>query len=288
MSELDDVTRVTQLSIPGTHNLSACYTALPSVQCQGESVRRQLENGVRFLDVRVGKRYIKKGEDAKELQVIHGKFPVRIPLGKKLQAVLQQVYDFLDEYPSETILISLKQEGTDDWKHDQDEFSNWLWNHHIEPYRNRWYTGKNMPALGECRGKVILFRRFGVREQSREYGFEAPSWTYNCPEDDRGTFVVQDYCELQNSSEIEIKVGYVKLLLHKANEYCRDYNDKLYINFCSGLNFFDHACWPEKIARAMRDGKVSDAFAPHLGIVVLDYAEQDNWDMVKRLVDTNF
>ena len=76
LKDIDNNTRISKLSIPGTHNSAACHTALPSVQCQGASVTEQLEHGVRFLDIRVGKLFV--GNDVKDLQVIHGKFPVKI------------------------------------------------------------------------------------------------------------------------------------------------------------------------------------------------------------------
>ena len=72
LKDIDDNKKISQLSIPGTHNSAACHVALPSVQCQGATVTEQLEHGVRFLDVRVGKLFL--GNDVKDLQVIHGKF----------------------------------------------------------------------------------------------------------------------------------------------------------------------------------------------------------------------
>lgn len=84
MKELNDDTKISKLAIPGTHNSAACHTALPSVQCQGKSVTDQLNHGVRFLDIRVSKLFMKEGDEAKDLQVIHGKFPVKIPFPLKL------------------------------------------------------------------------------------------------------------------------------------------------------------------------------------------------------------
>lgn len=53
MRHLKDNTPLSALSIPGTHNSPTCYRALPSVRCQAVSPRQQLDNGVRFFDVRV-------------------------------------------------------------------------------------------------------------------------------------------------------------------------------------------------------------------------------------------
>ena len=53
MSKLKDETPLSALSIPGTHNSPTHHTALPSVRCQAVGVKEQLNNGVRFLDLRV-------------------------------------------------------------------------------------------------------------------------------------------------------------------------------------------------------------------------------------------
>ncbi|ODV78944.1 PLC-like phosphodiesterase [Suhomyces tanzawaensis NRRL Y-17324] len=289
LKEIDDNTKISRLSIPGTHNSAACHTALPSVQCQGASVTDQLEHGVRFLDIRVGKLFLKEGDEAKDLQVIHGKFPVKIPFAEKLTSVLDEVYDFLAHNKSETVIVSLKQEGSDDWNNSQDEFGNLIWDKYINPHKNKWYLNTDIPRLGDARGKAILFRRFGVQNEDRrrEFGFDAASWKYNCEEDDRGSFVVQDYCEIQ-SGEIDKKIGYVKNLANKAKDYTNGNDDKIFLNFTSGSNFFDRECWPQQVAIAMAKGGIQDHFKKGSGIIVLDYVESNNWEFSKKLVDTNF
>lgn len=288
--ELDDNTKIGTLAIPGTHNSEACHTALPSVQCQGESITDQLEHGVRFLDIRAGKYPLKSGDEANELTVVHGVFPVRIPFPKKLSDTLDEIYEFVDNNKSETVIVSIKQEGTGEWNNDADEFANLIWDKYVNPNKDKWSLGTNLPKLGDARGKVILFRRFGVRNDDRrnQFGFEASSWKYNCTEDDRGQFCVQDFCEIQTEDDIPKKVQYVKDMANKAAEYNKSNSDKLFINFTSGSNFFDHACWPQQVATAMEEHKLEESFHRGSGIVVLDYVESNDWKMAKALVDQNF
>ncbi|EEQ36828.1 putative 1-phosphatidylinositol phosphodiesterase [Clavispora lusitaniae] len=291
LKELDDNTSIASLSIPGTHNAFACHTALPSVQCQGESVTDQLEHGVRFLDIRAGKFPLKSGDEANDLTVVHGKFPVKIPFPKKLSSALDEVYDFLDANPSETVIVSIKQEGTGEWNNDADEFANVIWDKYVNPKKDKWYLGTSLPRLGDARGKIILFRRFGVRNDDRrnEFGFDAASWKYNTIEDDRGTFCVQDFCEIQTEEDIPKKVDYVKKLSEKASQHNSTNNDnKLFVNFTSGSNFFDHKCWPQQVAKAMAEHNLQDSFHKGSGIIVLDYVEADDWKLTRELVDKNF
>lgn len=289
MKEVDDNTRISKLSIPGTHNSAACHTALPSVQCQGESISEQLEHGVRFLDIRAGRKIVKVG-DQNELEIVHSKFPVRIPFPRMLKDGLEEVYDFLKSHPSETVIVSLKQEGSNDWNNDKDEFGNLVWDHYIDKNKDRWYLNTDLPRLGDARGKIVLFRRFGVRndEKRSHYGFEASTWDYNTTEDDRGNFVVQDFCEIQNSGDISKKVKYVKDLALKAVDYNNGNDDKLFVNFTSGANFFDHDCWPQQVSEAMAKGGIADTFKKGTGVIVLDYIDADNWKLSKALVDKNF
>lgn len=289
LSELNDDTRLASLAIPGTHNSFACHTALPSVQCQGESVTDQLEHGVRFLDVRVGKHPLKSNE-ANQFTVVHGKFPVRIPFPLKLTDALHEVYKFLDDNSSETVIVSLKQEGTGEWNNEEDEFGKLIWDHYINANKDKWYLGSDLPKLGDARGKIVLFRRFGVRDdRGSSYGFDAAYWNYNTIEDDRGSFCVQDFCEIQSADDIPKKVGYVKDLAKKASEHhSTNCDNKLYVNFTSGSNFFNHDCWPQQVAKAMTDHKLQDSFGKGSGIIVLDYVENDNWKMARELVDKNF
>lgn len=290
MSEVDDDKSIGRLSIPGTHNSGACHTALPSVQCQGETVTEQLNHGVRFLDIRVGKLFLTEGEAAKDLQVIHGKFPVKIPFPKKLSEVLDEVYSFLEENDSETVIVSLKQEGTDDWNHDDDEFGNCIWDYYIDKNKDKWHLDPEIPTMDDVRGKAILFRRFGDNHPDREkFGFDAHTWKYNTTNDDRGKFVVQDFCEIEDVDAIDKKVGYVRDLVGNAIEHnSSDSDAKLFINFGSGSNFFNTDCWPEKIAIKMAEGNIHEHFGSGTGIVVLDYIERDDWDLAKKLVDQNF
>lgn len=291
LGQLDDNTVLGSLAIPGTHNSAACHTALPSVQCQGASLTDQLENGVRFLDIRVGKYPLKSGEDANDLTVVHGNFPVRIPFPKKFQDALDEIYDFVDSNKSETVIVSIKQEGTGEWDNDHDEFANVIWNNYVDKNKDKWYLGTNLPRLGDARGKIVLFRRFGVKNDDlrNKFGFDAASWKYNCTEDDRGSFCVQDFCEIENAEAIPQKVEYVKNLAKKAHEHNSTQSDgKLFVNFTSGSNFFDPNCWPQPISKAMVEHKLQDSFDKGSGIIVLDYIDADDFKLSKQLIDKNF
>jgi 1-phosphatidylinositol phosphodiesterase len=77
MGKLRSDSPLSALSIPGTHNSPTCHTALPSVRCQAKSLREQLDNGVRFLDIRVQP---ENPDDANAdgLILVHSAFPISL------------------------------------------------------------------------------------------------------------------------------------------------------------------------------------------------------------------
>ncbi|CDK26906.1 unnamed protein product [Kuraishia capsulata CBS 1993] len=292
--QIGDDVAISKLSLPGTHNSAASHLSLFSVKCQGAPITEQLNHGVRFLDIRVSTPFFNDpkgwfGKNKKDLQVIHGQFPVKLPTPVKLHGVLDEVYGFLEKHPSESVIVSIKSEGRDKWE--GQDFPNLIWDEYVSPKQDKWYLSPSIPRMGECRGKVILFRRFGVDDSKKNsYGIDASWWQYNTTMDDRGNYVVQDWCEVMKKDDINTKSQYVKDHLSRAIEYnsTDSQNPKLYVNFCSGANFFDPDCWPKKVASGLTSLKIEDNYGKGCGIVVLDYIERENWKEVKTLVSTNY
>lgn len=267
MKEFGDDTSLSALSIPGTHNSSTYYKALPSVRCQAVSPREQLENGVRFFDIRVQPQ---NPSDAKndELNLVHGVFPISLTGPKKFRALLNQVREFLKENPSETVIFSLKREGAGDATDQQ--LSQILRDHYVGSASseaiNNWYTDPRVPHLGPVRGKIIIMRRFALSERilsewhGRGWGLNAENWAYNTPDCTHGDVRVQDFCEVLETENIDRKIS-----------LCCDHFERaagvvcpipgittdvtypvpagpLYVNFLSASNFWKVGCWPERIA----------------------------------------
>lgn len=292
MKDINDDTYLSKLSIPGTHDAAAYHKlAPPSVQCQGENIGEQLKNGVRFLDVRLSKNFLTLSSNKDDLICCHGNFPVKLNGAVKFTDELQNIYDFLKDHSSEAVILSIKQEGNGSWDNANDEFPKVFKEHYLKDNEDKWFLKNEIPKLKDCRGKIVLFRRFGVNNQDDQdkFGLSASSWSYNTTCDDRGKFCVQDYCEFKDEKDISKKADYVKDLLKKATDYNNTDNDpKLFINFCSASNFFDVDCWPHAVAQSLRDAKISDEYKKGCGIVVLDYVNKDDWKPAKELVDKNF
>lgn len=323
MAELPDSVPLSALSIPGTHNSPTCYVALPSVRCQSVGVRAQLDNGVRFLDLRVS-----VSRDSDDLALVHSVFPISLTGTKWFADVLVgEMYTFLEENPRETILLSMKREGTG--RGTDQHLSRHLFNRYCKDEgenAGRWFTEPRIPTLGEARGKIVLIRRFhndnvllGSQHDGKGWGIDAAAWPDNCADGTVGSGLVrvQDFYEVEQSQNIEKKIDLARCHLEKACERAfpaveaRANADAepteplpLFINFLTASNFFNASCWPEKIAAKVNPSIIEYLCLKHAeggkgpaqldvgdagtGIVVTDWVGlEDDWDLLRCIVGWN-
>ena len=176
MKDIESEKKLFSLNIPGTHDAAARYVQYAHIaKCQDLSIYDQLCIGVRALDIRV------MPQDNR-LLMIHGVAKVYCtPRAPKLQMdfeyVLSQIYAFLNENPSETVIIQFKNDSGKDFEKSFDI----LYSTYIKPNKNRWYLKNECPSLGQARGKIVLIRRCLMDEKSSEYtaensGIDFSSW----------------------------------------------------------------------------------------------------------------
>ncbi|KAJ6446109.1 phosphatidylinositol phospholipase C [Purpureocillium lavendulum] len=317
MRELHDDWPLTLLSIPGTHNSPTCHKALPSVRCQAVGVPEQLRNGVRFLDIRVS-----ANPDDDALALVHSAFPISLTGNKYFGDMLVDIYRFLDENPSETVIMSLKREGTG--KGTDGQLGKYLKHSYVDKTRDKWWTEPKIPTLGQARGKIVIVRRFALDDDMRQacwdgrgWGIDAQQWPDNCEDGTGGggNFRIQDFYEITESQNIEKKIAYSRGQLERAAEQAFALagmeghqpdapTPPFFINFLSASNFFNATCWPERIAAKVNPSiveylcinhgehdkgpnklKVGDAGT---GIVITDWVgANDNWDLIRCIVGMN-
>lgn len=317
MRELHDDWPLTLLSIPGTHNSPTCYTALPSVRCQAVGVPEQLRNGVRFLDVRLS-----ASPDDDALALVHSAFPISLTGTKYFADMLEDLYRFLDDNPSEALIMSLKREGTG--KGSDGQMGKYLKHSYVDRRRDRWWTEPKIPTLGQARGKIVIVRRFGLDDDMRDscwdgrgWGIDAQQWPDNCEDGTGGNghFRIQDFYEISESQNIEKKIHYSRGQLERAAEQAfalpgmPDHQPDaatppFFVNFLSASNFFNASCWPERIAAKVNPAVIEYLCVCHgeegkgpqklrigsagTGIVVTDWVgANDNWDLVRCIVGMN-
>jgi hypothetical protein len=108
MRDIPEDTPVTALSIPGTHNSASIGGLFGFAQTQNLDLATQLDRGIRFLDIRLA-------QCQSDLHVHHD----MKCMGKDYTDILTVCRNFLDKHPSETILMSIKDESDVDSNSDK-------------------------------------------------------------------------------------------------------------------------------------------------------------------------
>ncbi len=143
MRDIPDDARVVSLSIPGTHNSCSVDGLLGFAKTQDLDLSDQLNAGIRFLDIRLS-------HYQDNLFVHHDV----VHMGKCYADVLAICSNFLKQYPSEAILMSIKDEGRCDSA-----------------------LGRFAPSrlFGKSRGDPM---NWVIRSSSFEDAFKARTWEY--------------------------------------------------------------------------------------------------------------
>lgn len=159
MSGLSGTLPISEVSIPGTHDTMSDVPGHDIANCQTMYLRPQLDSGIRALDIRL--KLIEGGE----LWTYHGS----VKLHENFETVLDEVIDFLNDNPSEFVIMRVKAEDDDYDKpafrsairarYDMSEYSG----HLIR--RGMGCVGSNpvcsdIPTVADVRGKIVLIRDY--------------------------------------------------------------------------------------------------------------------------------
>lgn len=160
MGTVADERSLTELSIPGTHDTAARFEPLPGIAAtQDLTIAEQLDAGVRYLDIRC--RHVDN-----EFLLYHGS----IDQNQSYAEFLATANAFLDDNPTEAIIVSIKEEASPSGA--TQPFDATFASYGTE----RWYLDATIPRLGDVRGKLVLLRRF---DASSPLGLDATAWPDN-------------------------------------------------------------------------------------------------------------
>ncbi len=252
MSYIHDDTKISDISIPGTHDSGATHSIFDvSGKCQDLSVKQQLRVGVRFFDLR--------------LQLVNDEFKIVHSFVKQnlsFKKVLKDLSKFIKEYNSEFIIISLKKEASD--VNSTLDFKEKLTSD-LNEYKDIISFDNELPEyINDARGKIYIMDRYGL-----DYGLPLSYWSDDTSFEVNNYYVQDNYC----INDINEK----KEDIIKAIEYKKT-SDNIVINFTSC--YLDYG-FPPTYAGSSAN-KINPWFYDYinesnmkLGIVVMDFMTKD-------------
>lgn len=268
MSALPADRSLTELSIPGTHESCAQREPFPSTaRCQRLDLTKQLQAGVRFLDVRC-----RHFHDRFEIH--HG----QIYQGLAFDEVLEDVTEFLHAHPSETIVMSVKQEHTPEGN---DRSFAATFDAYVARNPGVWSLGDHVPTLGAARGKIVLFRRFPAEGAK---GIDATYWPNKQTFSAHGVVPMQ----VQDEYEVDDNAAKWKVISRQLDAARTGDHGTLFVNFTSGyrsrlFGVPDIRAVSSDVNERL-DGYLTSARG-RLGIIAADFADEDS---VQAIYRTNF
>ena len=164
MENIPDETKLSSMSIPGTHDSCTQNVDMRYIfQCQDASIATQLKYGYRYLDMRL---VLEKRSGQETLVLKHNIARCKVsdsPFARTLTLadVLKDVYAFLNEHPSETVIMCMKAENSKD---DVAAVQKALYAM-IDQASERWYLKNEIPTMGAVRGRIVLATRFDDKLQ---------------------------------------------------------------------------------------------------------------------------
>ena len=276
MAGIDGDLTLAQFTIPGTHD--SCTQHCVFGRCQRTGIKEQLNMGVRFLDVRLK-------NDNGNFKCYHG----IVYCFCSFQQVMEEASAFLKAHPSETIIMSVQNEGERSADFESAFVSRWL---DSAQYKDLFFTENRIPKLDEVRGKIVLFRRYRNYSSDLARGIDASrNWK------DDATFrisrvnydlYIQD---IYSYNSIGLIFGKKEFNNVKAFDESIAVNDPfnsptaMSINFASGCDLIGAGQLSCATVVNSNLKKYFSTLRGHHGTVGVDYAESD---LIKTLYETNF
>jgi Phosphatidylinositol-specific phospholipase C, X domain len=209
MSSILGETKISELSIPGTHGSIALHgkTVFDEdvTRNQRMSIATQLQAGIRYLDIRARR-------TGSSFAMHHDAVYQKLMFGD----VLHQIHAFLIANPRETVLMRLKEEHTA-------ESSSLTFEQIFTQYKNQypslfWVPSSQNPTLDNVRGKIVLLQDFSA---SQTFGIQYSSLN------------IQDQYNVKVSSPDAM---YEKWTAIKTHLIATDNSNRsqIYLNYLSG------------------------------------------------------
>ncbi len=279
MSRIVDTTKpLSQISLPGTHDSAAWGMYLPATNTQTLSIGDQLRAGVRFLDIRLG---LSSGA----LYLYHGS----VYLLLSFDDVLGWIDAFLVANPMETVVMSIKNEGTA-----SDDFANVLKSRYIDANPSRYWVSDLVPTVQQAQGKIVLVRRFGLPAGGFPKGLGldfSNGWSDNAKNAtisyrsrvDPAQSVTGHVQDFYDTSDVAAKAQAVGDMLTMAE---KGKPTDIFLNFSSAVGWYNPYGMAVAVNPKLYTSVTGAPTGSRLGWVPMDYPDSTLW-LTYRLAVSN-
>lgn len=199
MSRVDGSKRVSQLSLPGTHDTMS-IKAGDIWQNQTMTLMQQLNSGIRVFDMRT--RHIND-----TFRMHHG----IIAQDTYFDDVLRDITHFLNANPSETVLFRLRAEHTSE--NNTRSYAATLDSYLAQNGSKHWVPTNSNPTLDEIRGKFVILQEFSGGNYGLSYGYIDKQDDYQMSTNwdlyDKWTRIKNHIVKAQNGNRNTIYMNYL-------------------------------------------------------------------------------
>ena len=248
MKSIPDNTKLSQMTIPGTHNSCALH-GICCARTQSWSLPEQMKAGLRYFDIRL-RLY------NNTLRAFHA----FVDQKDTFDIILSYALHFLEENPSESIIMQIIAEHkSKNCKKTMPE----LYEEYTKNIKEKIleYKYKDI-TMGDIRGKILIIKIF---HKSTKY---LPG------------FLIQNNWSVNTRFSINIKKRKIKENFHRALAFKN--NNKIFLNYLSCSS--DYALMTPYTA-AKKCNKLALRYKGRLGIILADYPGEY---LIKYLIDQNF
>ena len=172
MSALPDDLKITDISIPGSHDVGSCHLHKDqdSMSTQRYYIDEILNAGARHLDIRTGL----SGET---VRIVHSDCHALNHEGNDLtlREAMDWIIAFLQKNPGETVIMQPKMDK-EGGKCDYLTYST-LREYAVGKGKYIW-SGDHVPTLGEVRGKILVLSRLNTDNDYEDFNYDTPGTDY--------------------------------------------------------------------------------------------------------------
>ncbi|GAM87872.1 hypothetical protein ANO11243_059000 [Dothideomycetidae sp. 11243] len=317
MAKVPDETYLSALTLPGTHDSAAYGSLWPFVSTQTLTLTQQLDSGIRYMDLRCGLR-------ADVLEMVHG----RALLGRTLASSFEDMYTWLSANPTEALTVQIKQDRAPEgstigfaeamWRLIDASPSKWVLGGatpRLSQVRGRIQLLRRFAMSGRFRPAGIDVSRWQ----------DNPSQPFRIRTRAGTNIVIQDHYNPSKPGPlpgvVAEKFDLVESMLDLASEQPRSVLKSLralfsslsdadhhlrtwYLNFCSAYQFnvlfqsfpyeiavgaWSGYTWVDGVNRLLQRKLLEARGAKkRYGVVLLDFPEKPDPELVGQLIATNF